>query len=218
MYSRIIVTGGPTREWLDPVRFLSNPSSGKMGIALANGALKLSDEIFFIHGPIDDSSLSPFITQNIAIETTQNLCDAVMESLCENCLLIMAAAPADYTPADYSETKMKKGGDDLTLQLKRTPDILKTVAKERNSYNNITVVGFAAETTNIETYALKKLDEKKLDMICLNDVSRKDAGFGTETNCITIFKRDGKRKDLPLLTKEQTAKEILDEAENFTTE
>jgi len=213
MYSRIIVTGGPTREWLDPVRFLSNPSSGKMGIALANKGVEICEEVYFIHGPIDDSNLSPLISKNIAIETTQNLCDAVIDSLCENCLLIMAAAPADYTPAHYSDIKMKKKGDDLLLQLKRTPDILKTVAQMRENYNIITVVGFAAETTNIEDYALKKLKDKNLDMICLNDVSRKDAGFGSDTNCITIFKKDGTRKDLPLLSKEDTAIEILREAD-----
>lgn len=215
---RIIVTGGPTREWIDPVRYISNASSGKMGIAIADEAAKRGKETVFIHGPINTSLLDKKKYRTVSVESTADLLQAVMSELTPDIVLIMAAAPADYTPLKKSETKIKKGAenDELILRLKKNPDILKHVARKREkdrSLKDIFVVGFAAETNNVEEYALKKLKEKNLDMICLNDVSRTDAGFSKDTNVITIFTTGGERIELPLLLKEEAAAKILDKIE-----
>ncbi len=215
---KIIVTGGPTREWIDPVRYISNASSGKMGIALADAASGRSKQTIFIHGPIDNNLLTNKKFKPHQVETTASLLDAVLNELTQDCILIMAAAPADFQPAEKSHTKIKKedGKDELILRLKKNPDILKTVAEKRSadaSLKNIFVAGFAAETDNTESNALKKLSSKNLDMICLNDVTQKDAGFGTDTNRIIIFTREKngvKKSELPLLTKAEAAERILD--------
>jgi len=216
---KIIVTGGPTREWIDPVRYISNASSGKMGIAIADEAVKRGREAVFIHGPINTTLLENKTYRTVPVESTADLLEAVLKELTPDTVLIMAAAPADYAPVKKSETKIKKGAenDDLTLKLKKNPDILKHVAgkKEKDqSLKNIFVAGFAAETNNIEEYALKKLKEKNLDMICLNDVSRTGAGFAADTNIIIIFTRNGERIELPLLLKDEAAAKILDKIED----
>jgi phosphopantothenoylcysteine decarboxylase/phosphopantothenate--cysteine ligase len=213
---KIIVTGGPTREWMDPVRFISNPSTGKMGIAIADEARERSNDVVFIHGPIDKNLLSNKEYSTIAIETTEDLLHAVLGELAPGCVLLMAAAPVDYTPLERSPVKMKKDMGRIVLKLRRTPDILGNVASVRFGdpiLKDIFVVGFAAETSNIEEYAMKKLNEKRLDMICLNDVSRKDAGFGADTNIITIFTRRGEKIELSLLSKREAAGEILNRVE-----
>ena len=213
---KIIVTGGPTREWLDTVRFLSNPSTGKMGIAIADEACMRSREVVFIHGPIDKSLLRDKAYKIISVETTVDLLNAVVGEITHDSVLIMAAAPADYTPLEKSATKIKKKNDEPVLILKLNPDILKEVSRIREnnqSLKNIFVVGFAAETEKLDVYALKKLNEKNLDMICLNDVSRRDAGFGTDTNVITIFKKEGNRIELPLLSKREVACKIMNHIE-----
>ncbi|MDY6934149.1 MAG: phosphopantothenoylcysteine decarboxylase, partial [Spirochaetota bacterium] len=200
---KIIVTGGPTREWLDTVRFLSNPSSGKMGVAIADEASAKAREIVFIHGAMDKALLANKSYRMIDIDTTVDLLNAVLSEIRDNSVLIMAAAPADFTPINKSKTKIKKENEELVIKLKKNPDILKTVAKIRaeGGIDNLFIVGFAAETEDMEFYALQKLREKNLDMICLNDVSRCDAGFGTDTNVITIFTRNRERIELPLLSK-----------------
>ncbi|MFH0974370.1 MAG: phosphopantothenoylcysteine decarboxylase [Spirochaetota bacterium] len=221
---KIIVTGGPTREWIDPVRYISNASSGKMGIALAEAAAARSKQTVFIHGPIDNSLLTDKRFRSVQVETTNDLLNAVINELTPDCIIIMAAAPADYRPAERSSTKIKKedGNDELILKLTKNPDILKFIAEKKTrdaSLSGIFVAGFAAETDNTENNALKKLIAKNLDMICLNDVTQKDAGFGTDTNLITIFIRNKKgndsanKIDLPLLTKPEAANRILNEIE-----
>lgn len=212
---KIIVTGGPTREWIDPVRFISNPSSGKMGIALADAAHASGAETLFIHGPINIDLLKEKEYRMVSVESTADLLRAVMEEITEGSVLIMSAAPADYTPTEKSRIKIKKGSDEMVLSLKKTPDILKNVAMLRNkgTVKNIFVVGFAAETHDIENYALGKLKDKNLDMICLNDVSAQGAGFGAETNIITIYKRNGVKIELPVMTKSEVAARIIKEIE-----
>lgn len=212
---KIIVTGGPTREWLDPVRFISNPSSGKMGVALADECFRRSKETVFICGPIDEKLIIDKKFRMISVETTADMLDAVKSEIGENAVLIMAAAPADYSPITKAEQKIKKNSQHITIELKKTPDILREISslKQSGLINNLFTVGFAAETTNIEEYALVKLKEKKLDMICLNDVSRSGAGFGLDTNIISIFVKDGSRIDLPLLSKQEVAARIVDEIE-----
>ena len=210
---KVIVTGGPTIEPLDPVRFISNRSSGKMGKAIADEACKRAREIVFIHGPMHESLLENTPYRMIGIESTKDMLDAVLSELRPDCVLIMAAAPADYRPEQTSPVKIKKQKDDLVIRLVKNPDILKTVAeirKENTALRNIFLVGFAAETNNIENYALDKLAEKNLDMICVNDIGRQDAGFGVDTNIVTIFTRWGDRLELPLLSKKDTASRIID--------
>jgi len=213
---KAIITGGPTREWIDPVRFISNPSTGKMGVAIADVCAERARETVFIHGPIDSSLLKSRKYRCIAVESTMDMLRAVAGELCENAILVMAAAPADYSPVARSDRKIKKSDENLLLELKKTPDILREVAamKRDGRINNVFTVGFAAETNNLEEYALKKLSEKNLDMICLNDVSRSDAGFGSDTNIITIFFRNGPRKDLPLISKHEVAARIVEEIES----
>lgn len=209
--SKIIITGGPTREWFDPIRYISNASSGKMGIALADEAFKISENTLFIHGPISEHLVKDKPYKCLKIETTADLLEAVLSKIEENSVLIMCAAPADYTPVEKSEEKIKKQDGDIVLHMKRTPDILKNVAetKKCRRLKNFFVAGFAAETTNTENYAMSKLNAKDLDMICLNDVSQEGAGFGVDTNIMTLFTRTGLKIELPILTKEKAAFEIL---------
>jgi len=208
---KIIITGGPTREWFDPIRFLSNASTGKMGVALADEASKLSGDVVFIHGPVSDSLLQNKKYRMVSVESTEDMLNAVLIELTDDSVLIMSAAPADYTPVQKSDLKIKKGDGEMSFELKRTPDILKNISKyrEENSLNNLFMVGFAAETDNTEEYALGKLKSKGLNMICLNDVSQAGAGFGKDTNIMTVFINDGGRIDLPMQSKNEIAVEIL---------
>jgi len=213
--SKIIVTGGPTREWFDPIRYISNASSGKMGVALADEAYKKSRDTVFIHGPINEYYIMDRPYRCVPVESTADLLAAVLAELSEPCVLIMAAAPADYTPVARSGEKIKKSDGDLVITMKRTPDILKNVAEIRKSRGlvDIFVAGFAAETINTEEYAVKKLKSKSLDMICLNDVSVEGAGFNTDTNIMTIFTAAGERIELPMQSKNLVAENILRQIE-----
>ncbi|MFW5771429.1 MAG: phosphopantothenoylcysteine decarboxylase, partial [Spirochaetota bacterium] len=134
---KLIVTGGPTREWLDPVRFISNPSSGKMGIAIADAGEKLCREVVFIHGPVHPSLIKEKQYRTVSIESTSDLLEKVINELEPGAILIMAAAPADYTPLEKSRTKMKKKDDELVITLARTPDILKNVTQKKDSDENL---------------------------------------------------------------------------------
>jgi phosphopantothenoylcysteine synthetase/decarboxylase len=169
---KVIITGGPTREWLDPVRFLSNPSTGKMGVALADACLTRARETVFIHGPIEPSLVHMKKYRCVPVETTMDMLAAVGKELEDSAVLIMAAAPADYSPVKKSDRKIKKSDENIFIELAKTPDILREVdaMKQDGLIRNLFTVGFAAETNDIEEYALKKLVEKNLDMICLNDV------------------------------------------------
>ncbi|HOO72318.1 MAG TPA: phosphopantothenoylcysteine decarboxylase [Spirochaetota bacterium] len=209
---KIIVTGGPTREWIDPVRYISNPSSGKMGAALADRAAYLARETVFVHGPVNPAIVTGKAYRTVSVESTSDLLAAVVGELEDNAVLIMSAAPADYTPVEKSGIKIKKTGDEITLRLKKTPDILKEVARLREGgrFPGAYVVGFAAETNDTENYARSKLVDKNLEMICLNDVSAQGAGFGADTNIMTLFLRNGKRIELSLMSKEEVASRILD--------
>ena len=210
---KAVVTGGPTREWLDPVRFISNPSSGKMGVALADECLTRARDTVLIHGPIDAGRVANKKYRCLRVETTDEMLAAVRGEIEENAVLIMSAAPADYSPVVRAEHKIKKSAGTISLELKKTPDILREIAlmKKEGVIHNLFTAGFAAETNNIVEYALKKLDEKSLDMICLNDVTKRGAGFGIDTNIITIYMKDGSRVELPMISKRDAAVRILDE-------
>ena len=212
---KIIVTGGPTREWLDPVRFISNASSGKMGISLADEAYRRARETVFIHGPVENSLLAGKPYRIVAVDSTEEMLNAVVAELAEGAVLIMSAAPADYTALERAPEKIKKNDDEIVLHLRKTPDILKNVAslRETGRFRDLFVVGFAAETTNLEEYATTKLRSKNLEMICLNDVSHPDAGFCIDTNIITIFKKDGSQIKLPKLSKNGASEKIFDQVE-----
>ncbi|HQQ50160.1 MAG TPA: phosphopantothenoylcysteine decarboxylase [Spirochaetota bacterium] len=209
---KIIVSGGPTREWIDPVRYISNASSGKMGVAIADAAYNRCINTVFIHGPVEHSIIANKPYQCIGVETTVDMLEAIQQELSPNTILIMAAAPADYAPVHKSPVKIKKNNDTLTITLKRNPDILKSIAnmrKENKQLSDVTLIGFAAETTNIMQYGKTKLVEKELAMICINDVSGTDSGFGSDYNEVTIMLANEETIHLHKMTKKEVAENIL---------
>ena len=208
---KFVVTGGPTREFIDPVRFISNPSTGKMGEAIASAAAKHFEEVIFIHGPISEQLIKDNY-KSIAIVSTEDMLVQVLNEFEENTVLVMAAAPADFVVQKTEKHKIKKSScDELVLRLKKSPDILKEVHQKiiDKQYTNCFVAGFAAETNNVEEYAISKLKEKNLDMICANDVSEPDAGFASDTNKIIIIFKDNFKINLNLADKKVIADEIV---------
>lgn len=202
---RVLVTAGPTREAIDPVRYITNRSSGKMGYAIAEAAAERGADVTLISGPV--SLRTPGGVKRVDIVSSGELCDSVIERFPGCDILVMAAAPADFTPAEFSSEKIKKGGDNLTLNLRATRDILKTIAPLKS---NQKVMGFAAETYNVENNAIEKLKRKKLDFIAANDVTAEGAGFGTDTNIITLYGADGSREHSGMVTKREAADWLLD--------
>jgi len=204
----IVITAGGTRERLDPIRFIGNRSSGKMGYALATAARDRGANVTLVSAPT--SLESPRGGRLLRVESAQEMCDAVMERVSESDALIMAAAVADYRPRDVSSHKIKKAGGGLALELDRTPDILLQIANQRaESGRPLAVVGFAAETEDLIANAQDKMKRKSLDLIVANDVGATDAGFGTDTNRVVLLSHDGS-ESLPLLTKEEVGHHILD--------
>jgi phosphopantothenoylcysteine decarboxylase / phosphopantothenate---cysteine ligase len=203
---RLLVTAGPTRERLDPVRFMSNESSGKMGFAIAREALARGAEVTLVCGPTAEAP--PAGLTVVPVETTLDLLIA-MERLCEKQdVIIQAAAPADYRFAQVSDRKLKKkNGEPLTLTLEENPDVAKAVAARKQPGQ--TLVGFAAETGDPLANARIKMAEKGLDMIIANDVTREGAGFGTDTNIATLITAKDE-KAYPLMSKRELAGMILD--------
>lgn len=201
---KVLVTAGGTIERLDPVRFLTNDSSGKMGYAVAEAARTLGAEVTIVAGKT--SAAAPAGIPLIAIESADDMLREVLARYDESDVVIKAAAVADYRPAHVHAQKMKKNGEELTLKLERTTDILQTLG-ERKSHQFL--VGFAAETNDVEKYALDKLERKHCDLIVANDVSSEGAGFNYETNIITIFDKDGEVEHLPLMTKLQAAERLM---------
>ncbi|GER65572.1 phosphopantothenoylcysteine decarboxylase [Weizmannia acidilactici] len=202
----VLVTAGPTIEKIDPVRFLSNRSSGKMGFAIADEAAKMGAKVVLVTSV--DNLKAPHGAEVVKAESAADMYEAVMGRYKEADIIIKSAAVADYTPVNVLDKKMKKQPGNIVLELKRTKDILKELGEKADKPF---LVGFAAETDNLEKYALDKLERKRADMIVANDVSRQGAGFAGDTNIVTIFKRDGSKRELPLLSKHETAREILRE-------
>jgi phosphopantothenoylcysteine decarboxylase/phosphopantothenate--cysteine ligase len=212
IHKKFIVTGGPTREFIDPVRFISNPSTGKMGEAIASCAAKYFDEVIFIHGPISEQILNKDNYKSISVISTDDMLVQVLNEFEENSILVMAAAPADFVPYKTEKYKIKKSScDELVLSLKKSPDILKEVNQKRirEQYSNCFVVGFAAETNDVEENAISKLKEKNLDMICANDVSESGSGFASDTNKIIIISKDASKINLNLEDKKVIADKIV---------
>lgn len=201
---KILVTAGPTREKIDPVRFMTNFSSGKMGYALAEVAANLGADVILVSGPT--AIAPPVNVTTVQVESAQDMLEAVMQYYGSMDVVIKTAAVADYRPKIVHNQKMKKKSGDAVIELERTIDILKTLGEKKEHQ---LLIGFAAETTNIEEYATKKLREKNANMIVANDVKAQGAGFGTDTNIVTMYRKDGEVIRLPLLTKKEVAREIL---------
>lgn len=205
---RVMVTAGPSREALDPVRYISNRSSGKMGYAIAQAAQKRGAEVTLLSGPVaieapQGVKLAPFTT-------TQELLDRASELAQEQDLLIQAAAPADYRAKEIAPQKIKKqGGEPMTFTLVENPDVAATLGKAKRSGQ--VFVGFAAETNDVLAHARDKLARKNLDMIVANDVTRPGAGFDVDTNIVTLITKDG-QEALPMMSKAEVAQRILDRA------
>jgi phosphopantothenoylcysteine decarboxylase/phosphopantothenate--cysteine ligase len=201
----IMITAGPTREELDPVRFISNHSSGKMGYALAKSAQRRGARVILVSGPVNLSA--PWGVELIPVESACDMQGAVMERVGECSVIIKAAAVADYRPAERSREKIKKKSEELSLQLVKTPDILAGLgALKKRPF----LVGFAAETSNMEAFAANKLKKKNADIIVANDVSQTDAGFNVDTNRARLLFRDGRNIEYPLMSKDTLAGIILD--------
>ena len=203
---RIVVTAGPTREALDPVRYISNHSSGRMGVAIAAAAWRRGAEVTLVHGPLEVPL--PVGVMPVAVTTTAEMRDAVAGALPMADALVMAAAPADFRAADVAAQKIKKGADAPTLMLTHTDDILVSTRPLRRP--GAVVMGFALETTDVEAHAMGKIQRKALDFIVANDATEIGAGFGTETNRVVILAADGTRETPPLLPKTEVADILLD--------
>ncbi len=202
----VLLTAGPTQEDLDPVRFLTNRSSGKMGYAVAEAAAQRGAKVILISGPT--ALETPAGVTRIDVRTAAEMLNAVQRHFAEATTAIFAAAVADYRPAEAAAHKIKKTGGEFTLRLAPNPDILATVARKKGDR---LIVGFAAETDRVAENARKKLQEKDADLIVANDVTAAGAGFDVDTNVVTLFARDGRDVALPKLTKREVADRILDE-------
>lgn len=205
----VLVTAGPTREAVDPVRFISNHSTGKMGYAIARGASLRGARVILVSGPV--SIEPPLFAELVSVVSAEDMYNAVMKYKDEADIIIKSAAVADYTPVTASSEKIKKQDGDMRIELKRTRDILKELGQSRRE--NQFICGFAMETENLIENAVKKLESKNVDMIVANSLKTEGAGFGTDTNVVTFITKDGKT-ELPLMTKIDVAMKILDKTVN----
>ncbi|HKI54102.1 MAG TPA: bifunctional phosphopantothenoylcysteine decarboxylase/phosphopantothenate--cysteine ligase CoaBC [Anaerolineales bacterium] len=206
---KVLVTAGGTQEPLDPVRVLTNRSSGRQGYALAQAALDAGAQVTLVTTPT--ALTSPVGTKVVEVETAKQMLDAVLKEFPEHDTLIMAAAVADFRPKDVSENKIKKEGGVPQINLEATDDILKAVADLKHGKKRKQVVaGFAAESQNLLKNASNKLQSKKLDLIAANDISANDAGFSVKTNRITLLYADGRTDSLPLISKTEAAEIIIE--------
>jgi len=204
----LLITAGPTREPIDPVRFLSNHSSGKMGYALARTAWLMGANVTLVSGPVQLKPLPYY--RFLQVETAAEMYEAVMAEAAEADIIIKAAAVADYTPLVKSEQKIKKKDEDLTLSLGRTKDILAALGSVKKDRQ--VLIGFAAETQDLLNHAKEKLQRKNADIIVANDVTQKGAGFGSDTNIVTLLFADGTVCSLAEMPKEAVAEKILQAA------
>ena len=200
----ILITAGPTREPIDPVRFLSNRSTGRMGFAIAQAAAEAGHTVTLIAGPVELPT--PPNVRRVDVVTARDMLAAVQRELVQADVLIASAAVADWRPETCSPTKLKKSGMDGVLRLVPNPDILKTILPQKG---NRRFIGFAAETGEPTAEAERKLREKGLDLIVANDVTAPGAGFAVETNRVTLLYPDGRREALPLLSKLDLARRLI---------
>jgi len=202
----VLVTAGPTREAIDPVRFISNPSSGKMGYAIARAAEYRGARVMLVTGPV---ALAPPLNMEVVpVVTVDDMAQAVFDRLEASHVIIKVAAVSDYRPVVTRTHKIKKGDGGMQIDLERTTDILKAVGRRKR--DDQIVVGFAAETREMEKYARRKVAEKKLDLIAANLIGPADSGFTADTNCMTLFSADGQKVELDVMAKDAVAHLILD--------
>ena len=211
---RFLITAGPTREPIDPVRYLSNRSSGKMGYAIAEAAIEAGHEVVLISGPVHLDP--PRGAKLISISTSDQMFDAVHRRASDCDVLVMCAAVADYKPAKVSKRKIKKRNKNVSLELMPTRDVLVSLSKEDRSAKGrirrgeqFLVVGFAAETENVEANARRKLQKKNCDIVVANDVSRAHSGMERDTTEVTILFRDGEMKKISRAPKKIVARELI---------
>ncbi|ARJ39990.1 phosphopantothenoylcysteine decarboxylase [Sporosarcina ureae] len=202
---KVVITAGPTRERIDPVRYVSNFSSGKMGYAMAEAAQQLGAHTVLISGPVELSV--PSGVHVINVESAAEMFDAVISQYADASIVVKSAAVADYRPKNIHDQKMKKKDGDDVLELERTTDILKTLGKRKE---NQLLIGFAAETTDAIAYGQKKLESKNLDYIIVNDVTDPGGGFGSETNVVTLLSREGETIPFSAMPKVQLAKRLFE--------
>ena len=203
---KVLVTAGPTRENLDPVRYLTNRSSGKMGYAVAEAAARRGAHVVLVSGPT--SLEAPAGVERIDVQSADEMHRAVLEKVADCSIAIFAAAVADYRPTESNGHKIKRNKESATISLEPTPDILASVARNKGERF---IVGFAAETEHVAENARQKLAAKNADMIVANDVTAEGAGFDHDTNIVTLFARDGRDLALPRMSKSEVAQRILDE-------
>lgn len=209
----ILITAGPTREPIDPVRYLSNHSSGKMGYALAAAAVEAGHEVTLVSGPVNLARPEPPVADFVPVETALEMQSAVHAAALRADVIIMCAAVADFRPAATAPQKIKRGdAQTMTLELVANPDIL---AGLRNIAPDALLVGFAAETTNHLEHARRKLAEKRCDLLILNDVTAPGIGFGADDNEVTLLFADGRVKALPRASKREIAAGIIHQAESL---
>ncbi len=202
---RVLVTAGPTREKIDPVRYITNHASGKMGYAIAEAARDRGAQVVLVSGPT--ALPKPAGVQFVAVESVQEMFDAVMEHLPDSDIVVKSAAVSDYRPKTVQEHKMKKGDGPLVLELDKAPDILRTIGERKTKQF---VVGFAAETQDVIKHAQDKLERKNLDMIVANNVLTEGAGMGSDTNIVTLLTRAKEQADLEKLSKRDVADKLFD--------
>ena len=202
---KVLVTAGPTREALDPVRHLSNPSTGKMGYAVAEEARDRGAQVVLITGPT--MLKAPTGMEVIRVISARDMYAAVMEQFESADVVIKSAAVSDYRPKQVAEQKMKKGNEDLVIHLERNPDILYELGQKKGSK---VLVGFAAETNDLLENARVKIQKKNLDFVIANDVTKEGAGFGTDTNIVKIINRDGAIEEIPKMSKKEIARLVID--------
>ncbi len=205
---KVLVTAGPTYEDIDPVRFIGNHSSGKMGIAIAEKAAEMGADVYLILGPTHQKVSNPHIKIK-NIRSAQEMFDETTKAFPESDIIIMSAAVADFTPHKKERNKIKKEGNTLKLELVKTKDILSSLGKEKKSHQ--VLIGFAMETENEMENAQKKLEKKNLDFIVLNSLNEKNAGFKHDTNKVTIIHKNGQIKKYPLKSKKEVAQDIFTE-------
>ncbi len=204
---RILVTAGPTIEPLDPVRYITNRSSGKMGYALARAARLRGADVMLVSGP---SGLRPPLDVSFCeVKTAEEMRQAVLTQSSQYDVIIKAAAVCDYRPKDRADQKIKKGKEKQTLEMVKNPDILAELGSNKGDFPRI-LVGFSAETKDLVANAREKLEKKNLDMIVANDVSREDAGFDSDTNQVKVIYRNGHMEEFPLMTKAEVADQLLE--------
>ncbi|MBE9912664.1 bifunctional phosphopantothenoylcysteine decarboxylase/phosphopantothenate--cysteine ligase CoaBC [Paenibacillus donghaensis] len=201
---KVVVTSGGTIERIDPVRYITNDSSGKMGFAIAKAAREMGAEVYLIHGHTDAAPPAGIASE--AVQSADDMYQAVLKHWQDCDLVVKAAAVADYRPAKTASSKMKKKGDTMTLELVKTVDILEQLGKTKAHQF---LIGFAAETHDVEAYAKDKLIRKNCDLIVANDVTAEGAGFGTDTNIVQVFDAKGLVEQMPVMSKEEIARRLL---------